>query len=147
MTLDGQINPREWFNWHPREYLPTHKYDLHKFLYERHQFAHLHHLLCHQVYLKDMLQLTTCPEPATWIIDCRMDATRMTRWVPHSHWIPRDEVDYALQLKQDEFVEMYGFPKPAHHDDIILVSHNGLASEQTGWEFRKAFFHHVYNYR
>ena len=31
--LDGQINPREWYNWHSREFQP-HYYDLHKFLYE-----------------------------------------------------------------------------------------------------------------
>ena len=42
---------------------------------------------------------------------------------------------------------MYAFPKPMHHEDIILFSHNGLASEQAGWEFKKCFYQHVYNYR
>ncbi|CAD2217909.1 hypothetical protein AGDE_01360 [Angomonas deanei] len=42
---------------------------------------------------------------------------------------------------------MYGFKKPAKNDDIILFSHNGLSSEEAGWEFKKQFFLHVYNYR
>lgn len=144
--LDGQINPREWYNWHPREFQP-HYYDLHKFLYERHQWAHVHHLLCHQVYLKDMLRLTECPEPHTYVIDCRTDTAKMHNHVPNSYWLPRDEVEYALQLNAEEFLEMYAFPKPRHDEDIILFSHNGLASEQAGWEFKKAFYQHVYNYR
>ncbi|CUG91059.1 Hypothetical protein, putative [Bodo saltans] len=146
MMQDGQINPREWFNWHMKEYQPWY-YDQHKFLYERLQWNHVHHLLCHQVYLKDMLQLAQNPEPKTFVIDCRMNPDKMHRWIPHSHWLPRDEVEYALQLTETEFREMYGFGKPAHEDDIIIVSHNGLASEQAGWEWRKAFYLHVYNYR
>ena len=71
----------------------------------------------------------------------------MRCWVPSSHWLPRDEVEYALQLSREEFVEMYGFAKPQPHEDVILVSHDGIASEQAGWEFRKGFFQHVYNYR
>lgn len=146
MMLDGQVNPREWFNWHPREFQPWH-YDKHRWHYEQHQHAHLHHLLCHQVYLKDMLQLVRYPEPTTIIIDARMDPRKMHRWVPHSHWLPRDEIEYALQLTNDEFAEMYGFQKPDRGHDIWIVSHNGLASEQAGWEFKKGFYRHVYNYR
>lgn len=56
-------------------------------------------------------------------------------------------MEYALQLDPSEFLEMYAFPKPSHHEDIILISHNGLASEQAGWEFKKSFYQHVYNYR
>jgi hypothetical protein len=145
-TLDGQTNPREWFNWHPKEFMPQ-RYDRHLFLYEQHQWAHKHHLLCHQVFLKDILQHAQYPEPDAWIIDCRTEPERMHRWVPHSHWLPRDEVDYALQLGDAEFSDMYGFTKPRHSEDVILISHDGLASEQAGWEFRKAFYHHVYNYR
>ena len=146
LMLDGQINPREWFNWHSREFQP-HYYDMHKFLYERHQWAHVHHLLCHQVYRKDMDRLVECPEPHTIIVDTRTDTAKMHAWVPHSVWLPRDEVEYALQLNDSEFLEMYAFPKPKTHDDIIVLSHNGLASEQAGWEFKKAFYCHVYNYR
>ncbi|KAG8339499.1 S-adenosylmethionine synthetase [Trypanosoma vivax] len=146
MIVDGQINPREWFNWHPKEYQPWY-FDRHKFLYERFQYAHLHHLLCHQVFLKDILQLVQFPEPKTHIIDCRTAPLRMHRWIPHSLWLPRDEVEYALQLDDDEFVDMYGFVKPSKSDDIILVSHNGLYSEQAGWEWKKQYFQHVYNYR
>lgn len=144
--LDGQINPREWFNWHMKEYQPWY-FDRHKFLYEQMQWSHVHHLLCHQVYLKDMLQLSACPEPRTFVIDCRTDTQKMHRWVPNSFWLPRDEVEYALQLTSDEFVEMYGFERPDRSDDVIVVSHNGHASEQAGWEWRKAFYLHVYNYR
>ena len=146
VMLDGAINPREWFNWHPKEYQPWH-FDRHKFLYEQMQFSQYHHLLCHKVYLKDMQHLAKFPEPNTYIIDCRTDTKKMHRWVPHSHWLPRDEVEYALQLTGAEFEEMYGFVKPELYHDIILVSHNGLASEQAGWEWRKQFFQHVYNYR
>lgn len=142
----GQINPREWYNWHPREFQPYH-YDLHKFLYERHQFAHLHHLLCHQVFGKDILRLMEYPEPHTVVIDCRTDTAKMHSWIPHSVWLPRDEVEYALQLKEDEFLEMYAFPKPKRQEDVVLISHEGLSSEQAGWEFKKAFYTHVYNYR
>lgn len=144
--LDGQINPREWFNWHMKEYQPWH-YDRHKFLYEQMQWAHVHHLLCQQVYLKDVQQLAACPEPTTMVIDTRMNTTKMHRWVPNSIWIPRDEVDYALQLSQEEFLSMYGVRKPALNEDIVLISHDGHASEQAGWEFRKAFYTHVYNFR
>jgi hypothetical protein len=146
MMLDGEINPREWFNWHPREFLPKY-HDLNKFLYERHEWAHVHHLLCHQVYAKDLQRLASCPEPHTHIIDCRMDPGRMHRWIPGSVWLPRDEIEYALQLSNEEFAEMYAFPKPQVHEDVILVSHDGLAAEQAGWEFRKSFYHHVYNFR
>eukprot|EP00744_Colponema_vietnamica_P004154 GILI01006240.1.p1 GENE.GILI01006240.1~~GILI01006240.1.p1 ORF type:complete len:540 (+),score=136.70 GILI01006240.1:94-1713(+) len=146
MMLDNQINPREWFNWHMKEYQPWH-FDRHKFLYEQIQWAHMHHLLCHQVYLKDMQQLTTRPEPRTHIIDTRMNTTKMHRWIPNSVWIPRDEVEHALQLTSEEFLNMYGVRKPEQDEDIVLISHNGLASEQAGWEFRKAFYTHVYNYR
>ncbi|ORC90700.1 S-adenosylmethionine synthetase [Trypanosoma theileri] len=146
MMVDGQINPREWFNWHPKEYQPWY-FDRHKFLYEQQQYAQFHHLLCHQVYLKDILHLVRYPEPYTYIIDCRTSPLKMHRWVPHSSWLPRDEVEYALQLSPEEFVDMYGFKKPRKSDDIILVSHNGLHSEQAGWEWKKQFFQHVYNYR
>lgn len=147
MMIDEEINPREWFNFQPKEFLPNYYYDRHKFLFEQTQWSHMHHLLCHQVYLKDMMQLLEHPEPTTVIIDCRTEPTKMHRWIPNSNWLPRDEIDYALQLMPDEFLAMYGFPKPALADDVILVSHCGHASEQTGWEFRKAYFHHVYNYR
>eukprot|EP00758_Cryptobia_borreli_P007951 Tbor_TRINITY_DN5345_c0_g1::TRINITY_DN5345_c0_g1_i1::g.4331::m.4331 len=147
LMLDGQINPREWHNWHMKEYQPWH-YDRHKFLYEQMQWSHVHHLLCHQVYLDDIKQLTQYPEPSTIIIDTRMRPNKMHRWVPNSHWVPRDEVEYALQLTDEEFKDMYGFEKPDKRlNDIILISHNGHASEQAGWEFRKAFYTHVYNYR
>ncbi|KAG5472575.1 hypothetical protein LSCM1_03980 [Leishmania martiniquensis] len=146
MMIDGEINPREWFNWHPKEYQPWY-FDRHKFLYEQGQYAAHHHLLCHQAYLKDMIHLMCYPEPRTFIIDCRMSPAKMHRWVPHSVWLPRDEVEYALQLTNDEFQEMYGFTKPAKDDDILLISHNGLASEQAGWEWRKQYYQHVYNYR
>eukprot|EP00796_Vickermania_ingenoplastis_P005500 gene5500-3971_t len=142
----GAINPREWFNWHPKEYQPWY-FDEHKFLYERQQYAANHHLLCHQVYLKDMEQLFLYPEPTTHIIDCRTSTSKMHRWVPHSCWLPRDEVEYALQLSNEEFRDMYGFLKPGKSHDIILVSHDGLASEQAGWEFKKQYYQHVYNYR
>lgn len=146
MMVDGQINPREWFNWHPKEYQPWY-FDRHKFLYEQRQYAQFHHLLCHQVYLKDMLHLMRYPEPYTHIIDCRTSTQKMHRWVPHSLWLPRDEVEYALQLSADEFLDMYGFRKPDKSDDVILLSHNGIYSEQAGWEWKKQFFQHVYNYR
>nr|CCC91179.1 unnamed protein product [Trypanosoma congolense IL3000] len=146
MMIDGQINPREWFNWHPKEYQPWY-FDRHMFLYERQQYAHLHHLLCHQVYLKDMLHFLRHPEPFAHIIDCRTAPIKMHRWIPHSLWLPRDEVEYALQLTAEEFVDMYGFRKPEKSDDIILVSHNGIYSEQAGWEWKKQFYQHVYNYR
>jgi rhodanese-related sulfurtransferase len=144
--LDGQINPREWYNWHPREFQPYH-YDLHKFIYERHQYAHVHHLLCHQVYAKDMLRLAKYPEPHAVVIDCRTDTAKMHSCIPNSVWLPRDEVEYALQLTDAEFLEMYAFPKPKRQEDVVLISHNGMASEQAGWEFKKAFYTHVYNYR
>ncbi|EPY35460.1 hypothetical protein AGDE_07324 [Angomonas deanei] len=146
MTVDGEINPREWFNWHPKEYQPWY-FDRHKFLFEQQQYAPVHHLLCHQAYLKDMEQLYQFPDPQTCLIDCRSVASKIHRWVPHSNWIPRDEVEYALQLTEVEFKDMYGFKKPAKNDDIILFSHNGLSSEEAGWEFKKQFFLHVYNYR
>ena len=146
MSLDGQVNPREWFNWHPREFLPYY-YDKHKFVYERSHWSHVHHLLCHQVYLKDMLQLAQYPEPSTWVIDVRTEPSRMHRWFPHSNWLPRDEVDYALQLDEAEFIEMYGFRKPPQTDDVILLSHDGRAAEETGWEFKKCYYTHVYNFR
>lgn len=146
MMVDGQMNPREWFNWHPREFQPWF-YDKHKWQYEQHQYAHVHHLLCHQVYLKDVLQLVQFPEPSTVILDTRMDPAKMHRWVPHSHWLPRDEIEYALQLSDEEFTDMYGFSKPDRGHDLIVVSHNGLASEQSGWELKKAYYRHVYNYR
>lgn len=146
MMIDGQINPREWMNWHMKEYQPW-QFDRHKFLYEQAQWSHMQHLLCHQVYLQDLLQLSQNPEPYTVVIDCRMNTSWMHRWIPNSFWIPRDEVEYALQLTDAEFLEMYNFPKPGKNDDIVVVSHNGLASEQAGWEFRKAFYLHVYNYR
>lgn len=146
MMIDGEINPREWFNWHPKEYQPWY-FDRHKFLYEQQQYAAYHHLLCHQVYLKDLEQLTLFPEPGTFLVDCRMRSSRMHRWVPHSHWLPRDEVEYALQLTEEQFLDMYGFQKPERNDDVILFSHDGLASEQAGWEWRKQYYMHVYNYR
>jgi rhodanese-related sulfurtransferase len=146
LMLDNALNPREYFNWHPREFKPYH-YDKHQFLFEQQRFAQYHHLLCHQVYLQDLDQLVRYPEPHTWIIDCRMEPEKMHRWVPHSHWLPRDEIEYALQLTGKEFAEMYGMPKPSRDEDVILISHDGLASEQVGWEFKKAYFHHVYNYR
>jgi hypothetical protein len=144
--LDGQINPREWFNWHPKEFQPWY-YDRHRWLYEQHQYHHVHHLLCQQVYLKDMVQLMKCPEPTTVIIDCRMSTEKMHRWIPHSKWIPRDEVDYALQLTAEEFLELYGFEQPVRSQNIICVSHNGLASEQAGWEFKKQYYPSVWNFR
>jgi hypothetical protein len=144
--LDGQINPREWYNFHPREFLPYY-YDNYKFVYEQSQWAHMRQLLCRPVHTKDVLQLCKYPEPNTFIIDCRMDPAKMHRWVPTSNWIPRDEVEYAITLSDEEFSELYGFRKPQHDDDIILLSHNGMASEQAGWEFRKRFYLHVYNAR
>lgn len=145
--LDGQMNPREWYNWHMQEYQPWFV-DRHKFLYEQMQWSHVHHLLCHQVYVKDMTQLAKYPEPSTVIVDCRMSTAKMHRWVPNSIWIPRDEIEHALQLTPEEFKEMYGVAKPdPTKNDIVVVSHDGHASEQAGWEFRKAFFTHVYNYR
>jgi rhodanese-related sulfurtransferase len=146
MMIDGEINPREWFNWHMKEYQPWY-FDRHKFLYEQMHFSHVHHLLCHQMYLKDILHLARYPEPNACLIDCRMAPRKMHRWVPGSHWLPRDEVEYALQLTDDEFVEMYGFVRPSREDDVVLISHNGLASEQAGWEWRKQYYQNVYNYR
>lgn len=146
MMIDGVLNPREWFNWHPKEYQPWF-FDKHKFLYEQQQYAAHHHLLCHQVYLKDIHHLILFPEPTMYLIDCRTSAAKMHRWVPHSNWLPRDEVEYALQLSEADFKEMYGFKKPERSDDVILFSHNGLASEQAGWEWKKQYFEHVYNYR
>jgi len=146
MMLDGEVNPREWFNWHPREFLPYH-YDKHKFVYERSHWAHVHHLLCHQVERKDIDRLVACPEPTTWLLDVRLEPRKMHRWVPHSHWLPRDEVEYALQLTDAEFFEMYGFRKPPVTEDIVLLSHDGTASEEAGWEFKKQYYTHVYNFR
>lgn len=146
MMIDGEINPREWFNWHPKEYQPWY-FDRHKFLYERQEYAAHHHLLCHQAYRKDIEQLLLYPEPGTFLIDCRMETEKMHRWVPHSHWLPRDEVEYALQLTPEEFRDMYGFRRPSKSDDVILFSHDGIASEQSGWEWRKQYYQHVYNYR
>ena len=145
-TLDGELNPREWLNFHTKDFLPHH-YDGHRFVYEREQWAHKRRLLCRQVFFADVARPIKHPEPNTHIIDCRMDAGKMHRWIPGSHWVPRDEVEYALALEPAEFIEMYGFAKPDHGADIVLVSHEGLASEQAGWEWRKAFFTHVYNYR
>jgi hypothetical protein len=145
-NLDGMINPREWLNFHPKEFLP-HYYDRHRFVYEQEQWAHKHKLLCRQVFYDDILRLVRFPEPCTWIIDCRMDVEKMHKWVPGSNWVPRDEIEYALALEEHEFSEMYGFTKPKHSEDIILISHDGLASEQAGWEFRKQYFQHVYNFR
>lgn len=144
--VDGALNPREWFNWHPKEYQPWY-FDRHKFLFERNEYAAHHALLCHQVFLKDVFQLIEFPDPLTCVIDCRMNPGKMHRWVPHSHWLPRDEVEYALQLSGEDFVEMYGFEKPGKDSDVVLISHNGLASEQAGWEFKKQYFQHVYNFR
>ena len=147
MMIEGQINPREYFNWHPREYLPWH-YDKHRFIYEQHQYHHVHHLLCQQVYWKDVHQLIHCPEPNhTAFIDVRMDPGKMHQWVPHSNWLPRDEIEYALQLTGDEFLEMYSFNLPGPSVNIVLFSHDGIASEQAGWEFKKLYYPNVYNYR
>ena len=143
---EGQINPRSWFNWHPREFKPWY-YDRHRWEYEQMQWQHVHHLLCQQVFLKDMLQLARYPEPDTVIIDVRMNTEKMHHWIPNSNWIPRDEIEYALQLSETEFKELYGFHPPRQGDNIILVSHNGYASEQAGWEFKKQYFPSVFNYR
>lgn len=146
MMVDGALNPREYFNWHPKEFQPWY-FDRHKFLFEQQQYAAFHHMLCHQVYWKDVMQLIRYPEPRSVMIDCRMSPSRMHRWVPHSHWLPRDEVEYALQLSAEDFKELYGFSKPQKDEDVILFSHDGLASEQAGWEWKKQYFQHVYNYR
>ena len=144
--IDGEINPREWFNWHPREFQPWY-YDAHKFEYEQRHWAHMRHMICRQAYRADLLQLAKYPEPTTTIIDCRMDIEHMHMWIPHSIWIPRNEVDFAVLLNEMEFREMYATEKPNRSFDVILVSHNGLLAEQAGWEFKKAHYEHVYNYR
>eukprot|EP00796_Vickermania_ingenoplastis_P005465 gene5465-3940_t len=121
MMVEGAINPREWFNWHPKEYQPWY-FDEHKFF---------------SMSGSNMLRITICcqlflyPEPTTHIIDCRTST---------------DEVEYALQLSNEEFRYVW-LLKPGKSHDIILVSHDGLASEQAGWEFKKQYYQHVYNYR
>ncbi|PWV07168.1 putative thiosulfate sulfurtransferase, mitochondrial [Trypanosoma cruzi] len=108
MMLDGQINPREWMNWHPKEYQPWY-FDRHKFLYERQQYAHFHHLLCHQVFLKDMLHLVQHPEPYTHIIDCRTSPLKMHRWVPHSGGYQGMKLSMLFNLPRTSLLTCMGF--------------------------------------
>eukprot|EP00760_Papus_ankaliazontas_P032509 PhM_4_TR5865/c0_g1_i1/m.19487 len=144
--VDGDVNPREWLNWHPREFKPWHN-DSHRFEFEQQHWSHMKGMICRQVFLSDMKHMTKYPDPSMFILDVRMDTEKMHQWIPHSIWVPRDEIEYALQLKDQEFYEMYGVAKPATNYDVIVVSHNGLASEQAGWELKKAYYENVYNFR
>ena len=60
--------------------------------------------------------------------------------------IPLPELEVALQMLEDDFLEQYQFPKPKHHEDIIFSCRSGKRSAFASLIAEKHGYKRVFNY-